>query len=521
MSEFDFASERALLELARTKPAESDEVPKKAGSEAAVSATAETNTASSAKDPHRVGRYVILRRLGEGAMGIVYAAYDTDLDRKVAIKLVNNSRLGQIQGRSRVLREAQAMAQVSHPNVVHVYEVGESRFAHEDDGDEGQIFIAMEFVAGSNLYQWQNQGNRTFTETLQMYLQAGEGLGAAHRSGLIHRDFKPDNVLIGEDGRARVADFGLARTVRTDDLKISSQQILLDRKVAASQRLTEAGAIMGTPGYMSPEQYRGDDVDARSDQFSFCAALYEALYKQTPFEGGTFSQISEQVLDGKIRALPKNDFPSEVTNAIFRGLRVDPDARFPSMQALLDELKIGLTSIGDTVDTKKARRLFTWVFLFVAFAASIPAFIEKDPPPVKVMWGVSVFVFISVSVTTGIFYERLKHSEHLKLVFMVNFGLTQLMLARSVATVVDMSPNQYIAFDHVIMLGFTSICAFRWMPKLWLGCFLILVSGIFVLISPERFWRIPPAVYPSLGWMYALWWPKNINRGTPKKMPVR
>ena len=468
-------------------------------------------------------------------MGIVYAAYDTDLDRKVAIKLVNNSRLGQSQGRSRVIREAQAMAQVSHPNVVHVYEVGESRHAHHErsgeqsdensDGksdeksDEGQIFIAMEFVSGSNLYQWQNQGDRSFAETLQMYIQAGEGLCAAHRSGLIHRDFKPDNVLIGEDGRARVADFGLARTVQVIDIKISSEQILRDREAAASQRLTEAGAVMGTPGYMSPEQYRGDDVDARSDQFSFCAALYEALYKQTPFEGGTFSQLAEQVMDGRIRALPKNDLPSEVTSAVLRGLRAAPEARFSSMQELLDELKSGLTSAADTGDTQKARRLFAWVFLVVAFAASIPAFLETEPPPVKVMCAVSAFVLSSVCATTALFYRKLRNSEHLKLVLMVNFGLVQLMLARTVATVVGMSPNQYIPFDHVIMLGFTSICAFRWIPKLWLGCFLILVSGVLVLFAPERFWRIPPVVYPSLGWMYALWWPKKISPG-PLRNPA-
>jgi serine/threonine protein kinase len=149
-------------------------------------------------DPRRIHRFAVLRQLGAGGMGVVYAAYDEELDRRVAIKVVREDMVAS-QGRSRMLREAQAMAKVSHPNVVQVYEVGE--FA-------GQVFVAMEFVKGITLADWLTAEERAWEEILEMYLQAGRGLAAAHHQGLVHRDFKPDNVLVGADGRARVLDFG-------------------------------------------------------------------------------------------------------------------------------------------------------------------------------------------------------------------------------------------------------------------------------------------------------------------------
>src|SRR5690349_4866030 len=153
-------------------------------------------------EPVRVGRYRILHRLGQGGMGVVYLAHDDELDRRVAIKILRHDLAPSSAGRSRLLREAQATARLSHPAVVHVYEVG-----HEAD----QVYMAMEYIEGDTLRRWCEAKTRTWSEIVAMHLAAGEALAAAHAVGLVHRDFKPDNVLVGRDGRPRVVDFGLAR----------------------------------------------------------------------------------------------------------------------------------------------------------------------------------------------------------------------------------------------------------------------------------------------------------------------
>lgn len=213
----------------------------------------------------RAGRFVLLSEIGRGGMGTVYSAYDAHLERKVAIKLLHRDTTAEPSSHRRLLREAQAMARVSHPNVVSVYDVGEI---------DSQVFIAMEFIDGNPLSIWQKQPNRKWAEVVEMYLQAGRGLAAAHGMGLIHRDFKPDNVLVGRDGRARVLDFGLARF---DELQPEEPCPALPETTSQpwTRTHTGAGTCAGTPGYMSPEQYLGAPLDARSDQFSFCVALYE------------------------------------------------------------------------------------------------------------------------------------------------------------------------------------------------------------------------------------------------------
>jgi serine/threonine protein kinase len=205
------------------------------------------------RDAQRIGRYAVLRQLGEGGMGVVLAAYDEELDRRVALKLLRD-RSAHAEHRIRILREAQAMARVSHPNVVQVYEVGE--FGQPDKGDS-HIFIAMEFIDGATLHDWQQQPGRTWEEILRVYLAAGQGLLAAHESGLVHRDFKPDNVLVGSDGRPRVADFGLARGgggAKAEEPAPGAAEKDAGRSGhLLIARLTQHGTIMGTPQYMSPE----------------------------------------------------------------------------------------------------------------------------------------------------------------------------------------------------------------------------------------------------------------------------
>ncbi len=311
------------------------------------SGTGGTDPSSKKGRGDAISRYVILEQLGEGGMGVVYAAYDPDLDRKVAIKLLHDGASGKAQdsiGRARLLREAQALAKVAHPHVIAVHDVG----LHE-----GRVFLAMEFVDGLTLRDWQapdEGGPPAWREVLSVYRQAALGLGAAHEAGLVHRDFKPDNVLLGRDGRARVLDFGIARREGdeqldtpvepiTDRLREVSELREITTGVSGTASLTQTGALVGTPAYMAPEQFEGAPVDARSDQFSFCVALWEALYGERPFAGGSSSTVAFNVRKGRRREPPADSpVPRFARTALERGLSTDPGERFPDMAALVEAL---------------------------------------------------------------------------------------------------------------------------------------------------------------------------------------
>ncbi len=256
-----------------------------------------------------IGRFVIRSRLGEGGMGIVLAGEDPDLGRPVAIKLVRSD-VDHPAYRARLLREAQAMARIEHRNVVRVYEVGT---------DRGRLYVAMELIDGVTLSTWLRVQRRTWREVVAVFTQIGEGLAVVHRAGFVHRDFKPDNVLVDRDGRAHVADFGLARV---DPDRISAS---VSPDLAAS--LTHTGMALGTPGYMAPEQQLGGDVDARADQYSYCVALREALL------GGR--QINPDGIDW-------GTVPRAARAVIARGLAYDASERFAS----LDDLLVALGRIG-------------------------------------------------------------------------------------------------------------------------------------------------------------------------------
>ena len=274
----------------------------------------------------RVGRYLVLATLGAGGMGVVFSAYDPQLDRKVALKLLRaNLGANAKEARARLKREAQAIAQLNHPNVVGVYDVGTT--------DDGDVYIAMEFVEGDTLTTWLKKWPRTWREILEVFHQAARGLMAAHGVGLLHRDFKPDNVLVGGDGRVRVTDFGLARSVIAPD---DPQRGKPDTSPLHAE-LTATGTVLGTPRYMPPEQLTGPDIDARSDQFSYCVALYEALYTTHPLPGAT----SVSMLEKGEEALPPPEgtkVPASIGKAVMRGLHRDRAKRFPAMAALVSEL---------------------------------------------------------------------------------------------------------------------------------------------------------------------------------------
>jgi eukaryotic-like serine/threonine-protein kinase len=279
--------------------------------------------------------YKVLERIGEGGMGVVYAAYDQTLDRKIALKLLRSNAEDETEraaATAKVMREAQAMAKLSHPNAVTVFQVGIQGSA---------VFIAMDFVDGMTLTAWLKKEPRPWRDIVKVLVQAGRGLEAAHRAELVHRDFKPDNVLIGHNGDVRVTDFGLARQLG------SMPVIQLNPTDAPIQlsTMTMTGQIVGTPMYMAPEQHRAEPVDGRADQFSFCVTLYEALFNQRPFVGTTYSELAVNVATGQIRPLPATpSVPRYVRNALLRGLRTEPNERYPSMTALLAELDRGPTS---------------------------------------------------------------------------------------------------------------------------------------------------------------------------------
>jgi len=323
-----------------------------------------------------LGRYQIVAPLGEGGMGVVYRARDAELGRDVAVKLVTTAGATSDTLATRLMREAQALAQLSHPNVVAVYDVGTVK-----DG----VFLAMELVPGDNGDQWLKK-RPTWREALQVFRDAGRGLAAAHKVGLVHRDFKPANLILGSDGRVRVLDFGLARTAQsgihetpdldalgddaetwsgdrgsedpTRDARVPARETTKDSTtpstpsedphkdpMTSSERrlletpLTQVGSIVGTPPYMAPEQHLGGGCDARTDQFSFCVAFYQALYGERPFAGGNYAELSTNIIKGKIKPAPAHSsVPAWLRAVVLRGLSVAPEKRYPSMDAILDAM---------------------------------------------------------------------------------------------------------------------------------------------------------------------------------------
>ncbi|MEM7160462.1 MAG: tetratricopeptide repeat protein [Myxococcota bacterium] len=283
-----------------------------------------------------VGRYIVVGQLGSGGMGVVYVAWDPELERRVALKLLRRKTEPGSKARRRLLREAQALARLSHPNVVAVHDVGEH---------DGQIFLAMEFVEGQTLRKWLKAEERSLDEIISMLVRAGRGLVVAHDNGIVHRDFKPDNVMVSNDGRVRVMDFGLARagesalSLTSSGLSISSHDSDVQLPVD-DEMLTGEGKTPGTPAYMAPEQHLSRGVDERTDQFSFCVTLYEAIYGVRPFTGDSLAALSWSVTEGKLGPTPRGtSVPTRVQRAVLRGLAKDPHDRWPRLETLLDELE--------------------------------------------------------------------------------------------------------------------------------------------------------------------------------------
>jgi serine/threonine-protein kinase len=302
-------------------------------------------------------RYTLLEPLGRGAAGVVYAAHDRELDRRVAIKLLRSEgdgSTGQLreEAQARLTREARALARLAHPNVAQVYDVGVygpgellpslPELADEDELPAARgVFIVMELVDGESLRRWLARGPRPFKELLELLLAAGRGLAAAHDAGLVHRDFKPGNVLLGGDGRVRVVDFGLARAATKVHSGSSEPGEELDfNSVSSDDSVTRTGTVLGTPSYMAPEQHRGEPATEASDQFAFCVVAYEAICGRRPFRGKALKQLQVQK-ESEAATLPVAgvNVPRWVWPILQRGLAADPERRFGSMRELLERIE--------------------------------------------------------------------------------------------------------------------------------------------------------------------------------------
>jgi serine/threonine protein kinase len=324
------------------------------------------------------GRYEVRELIGQGGAGAVYRAFDVQLKRAIAFKIVRapRSKPGGVESmQARLLREARAMAQISHPHVVTVYDVGSI---------EDRVFIVMELVDGRTLAQWTDEPHRSWRDIVSTFIQAGRGLAAAHVVGLVHRDFKPLNVLVGTDGRVRVTDFGLARPARAEDAVGSIPPTATTSKGRSEWTLTRTHGLIGTPAFMAPEQFAGETVDARSDQFSFCVALFSALYGIHPFapEGPDRPPVAElamRVVAGQVRQPPEDKrIPPAIFEILRRGLDPNPDRRHLTMDALIRELDLELER---TKERPITRRVVWAAGAVVLSAAAIAAlWIRHDAP---------------------------------------------------------------------------------------------------------------------------------------------
>ena len=308
----------------------------------------------------RIGRYLLLERIGEGGMGVVFRAYDPQLRRELAIKVLHPSVEASAE---RTLREAQALAQLSHPNVVPIHDVGT---------DAGRTFLAMAYLEGDTVSAWREAASRPWQEIVEVFIKAGRGLAAAHARGLVHRDFKPDNVLVGHDGRVHVLDFGLAKSTDGPELPSIEESPELETS-ALDLALTDAGRLVGTPAYLAPERYLGAPATAAADQYAYCVALFEAVSGKLPFRASTLRELVSAKAAGLTTAPDMSPAPKRLAQILRQGLAPAPGDRFASMDELLARLE-------KTIVPRAPRRvLAAGGLLVLGLAAGGVAMTRADP----------------------------------------------------------------------------------------------------------------------------------------------
>jgi hypothetical protein len=418
--------------------------------------------------PETVGRFEVLSKLGEGGMGIVLEAYDPRLDRRIALKLV---RASTSSARARLVREAQAMARVAHPNVVSVFEAG----VFEDE-----VFVAMELVPGATtLGEWLVAQQRGWREIATMFVAAGRGLAAVHEAGIVHRDFKLDNVLVGADGRARVVDFGIARGRRDDAAPgVAAEKSAAAAKAAPAPRrlkpldmqLTRPDTVLGTPSYMSPEQFRGADVGVASDQFSFAVAAYRGLYGTAPFQGETLEDLRDAVTTGKLEPPPASAAPPEVQGAIVRALRVDPAERWPTFVDLVDELEAALAHDPDSdlAVGRNARRLVPGILLVLAGVA-FGGLTAAGKLQTLDLWRIFVFAAIATCAMAAVFFgfrrQLMATRTNRRVAAMFLIVGASVTLHRALGLHAGMQPHAVLMGDALLaaaLFGFGALSIERW-----------------------------------------------------------
>ncbi len=324
-----------------------------------------------ALEPVKIGRFIIIERIGKGGLGVVYSAYDPELDRRVAVKLIAPSfrdARESAEMHARLHREARAMAKLSHPNVVTIFDVGDH---------EGGLFVAMELVEGATLRSWWSQAGDDWRRKRDLLIGAARGLAAAHEKGIVHRDFKPSNVLVAGDV-ARVLDFGLARVSEVQaPVSDPTPNPTPHPSGEGLSVITDAGTVLGTPAFMAPEQATGGAVDPRSDQFSFCLTAWEALFGVRPFGGDDIDERLAAIGRGPPPVPTRRDgVPVWLADALRQGMALDPAKRHPSMDALVYAMTRDLRS-------RRRQRVAIVVAAVVSAAAAGAAawWFRPQPPP--------------------------------------------------------------------------------------------------------------------------------------------
>ncbi len=468
---------------------------------------AETLGASlrSASDDHRdddrvrfveaatLGRFVLLRKLGEGGMGEVFSAYDEQLDRRVAIKLLHASHAPDAT-RRRLLREAQALARLSHPNVVAIHEVGQT--------GNGDVFAVMEHIDGMTLRDWQTSVHAP-DELIAAYRMAALGLTAVHAAGLVHRDFKPANVMVDRSGRIRLLDLGLAYAwgASPDDDAGPGERPRGELGAA----LTTAGSLVGTPAYMSPEQFMREPVGPASDQFSFCVALYEAIFAVHPFAGETMTSFAINVCTGAPPVPPvRPDVPAHVTAALLRGLSRDPAARFASMTALCDALEPGADPSGHrreriAVASIVIGSMVAWLVYTELFGSGDGSVGHSMLPPALIGIGL---------LAAAVFHYRnslLRNPFHRARVLTLLIMALAVVVSRVIGLRNGEDMHSVAVRDVLACAGATGVAAVWMRPRTWhlwaataitaLGAIAIAISADMVLVAAMLSMNLAPLLF--------------------------
>ncbi|MBL9103959.1 MAG: protein kinase [Myxococcales bacterium] len=452
----------------------------------------------------RIGRFAVLRQLGAGGMGVVYSAYDEELDRKIALKLLRPGRDNSDRNQARMQREARAMATLSHPNVVQVYEVG--RF-------EDQVYLAMEFVPGKTLGAWlkaprpEGAPPLSWQQILDVMIQAGQGLHAAHEAGVVHGDFKPDNVLIDAQDRAHVVDFGLSR--RVDPAESAARHPRLPDEAALSlittpqpgqprrhepdpEAMRSSARIAGTPAYMAPEQHRHRPADQRADQFSFCVTLYIALYGRHPFAGEGLLALVMNVCDGNVHPPdPASPVPPAIFHQVIaRGLDTEPERRFATMADLLEALGRASGRARDPeFDLSVARRqrivlsaaiALSAIGITVVFVLTSPT---DDRMPTASM-SVTAALVVNLVILTLLFAFRgalLKNTINRRVMAWLVVSSLSILVHRVSALAIDISVTATLVND-LLLLSFIAFMAAVTVER-WIAGAGLLMFGACVTIA--------------------------------------